>query len=235
LRLRFGNVPYINCYRWQPERGTRFTVLAKAGGNIVKQFHADACFAFHHVNAYEQGNAVIVDMAAKPDASVVDDLYLQHLRTCQGRPIRQPSTLRRYQLPLNGGDIREEEICDEYLEMPTINYRRHNARDYRFVYGIGSYQGMRNDFENQLIKIDTVSGRRKIWYQENCYPWEPVFVPHPGSDNEDHGILLSVVLDGAADSSFLLLLNAEDLQELARLPLPHPVPLGFHGQYFSQV
>ena len=232
LRIRFGNVPYIKCYQWKPDRGTRFTILEKSTGKIVKQLQTRACFAFHHINAYETGDDIIVDMAAKPDASVIEDLYLQHLRTCQGRPIREPSRLQRFILSLKNDEVREETISDEYLEMPTINYRAHNARNYRCVYGIGSYKDRHDDFENQLVKIDVNHGKHIIWYQDDCYPWEPVFVPNPNSTAEDDGVVLSTVLDGNKDRCFLLILSAQNFSELARLAIPHIIPLGFHAQFF---
>jgi beta,beta-carotene 9',10'-dioxygenase len=179
LRIRFGNVPYIKCFQWKPERGTRFTVLEKSSGKIIKQYQTDACFAFHHINAFDNGDDIIVDMAAKPDTSVVDDLYLEHLRTSLGRPMQAHSQLQRFILPLKNSELRQETISEEYLEMPTINYRAHNGRNYRYVYGLGTYKDRPDDFENQLFKIDSDSGNHIIWYVENCYPWEPIFVPAP--------------------------------------------------------
>jgi beta,beta-carotene 9',10'-dioxygenase len=61
---------------------------------------------------------------------------------------------------------------------------------------------------------------------------EPVFVRAPGSTTEDGGILLSVVLDPAEGTSFLLALDAAGLGEIARARTPHHIPFGFHGDYF---
>jgi beta,beta-carotene 9',10'-dioxygenase len=58
-----------------------------------------------------------------------------------------------------------------------------------------------------------------------------VFVARPDAEHEDDGVLLSVVLDGSADSSFLLVLNAADLTEVARAQAPHHIPFSFHGQF----
>ena len=44
-------------------------------------------------------------------------------------------------------------------------------------------------------------------------------------------MLLSVVLDAAAERSFLLVLDARDLTELARAEAPHHIPFGFHGDF----
>jgi beta,beta-carotene 9',10'-dioxygenase len=55
----------------------------------------------------------------------------------------------------------------------------------------------------------------------------------PAGVEEDDGVLLSVVLDIGARSSFLLVLDAATLGELARASAPHHIPFGFHGNYFS--
>jgi carotenoid cleavage dioxygenase-like enzyme len=58
-----------------------------------------------------------------------------------------------------------------------------------------------------------------------------VFVARPEGEREDDGVLLSVVLDAAAGSSFLLVLDASDLSEVARAGVPHHIPFSFHGQF----
>ena len=46
-------------------------------------------------------------------------------------------------------------------------------------------------------------------------------------------MLLSVVLDIDKDRSFLLVLDAASLTELARADAPHAIPFHFHGNYFA--
>ena len=58
-----------------------------------------------------------------------------------------------------------------------------------------------------------------------------MFVARPDAEGEDDGVLLSVVLDADAGTSFLLVLDARDLSELARAEVPHHIPFGFHGQF----
>jgi carotenoid cleavage dioxygenase-like enzyme len=60
-----------------------------------------------------------------------------------------------------------------------------------------------------------------------------VFVAAPGAMAEDEGVLLSIVLDVEKDRSLLLVLDAANLQELARAEAPHPIPFHFHGNYFA--
>jgi carotenoid cleavage dioxygenase-like enzyme len=67
------------------------------------------------------------------------------------------------------------------------------------------------------------------WTATRTYPGEPVFVARPGATDEDDGVLVSVVLDAAAGDSFLLVLDAGGMHELARARVPHHIPFGFHG------
>ena len=53
----------------------------------------------------------------------------------------------------------------------------------------------------------------------------------PGAEDEDDGLLLSVVLDSRSERSFLLVLDAADLSEVARAEAPHHIPFSFHGQF----
>jgi beta,beta-carotene 9',10'-dioxygenase len=58
-------------------------------------------------------------------------------------------------------------------------------------------------------------------------------VPSLNANAEDEGVLLSVVLDAKAAASFLLVLDASTLKELARATAPHVISFGFHGGFFA--
>lgn len=123
------------------------------------------------------------------------------------------------------------------IELPRINYERNNGRDYQFAYGVGFHEQHTDslnrlyseDFMDQLVKIDVRTGTAHTWYEEGCYPGEPVFVAAPGATGEDEGVVLSVVLDGQRGRSFLLVLDAASFTEMARAEVPHTISFGFHG------
>ena len=56
--------------------------------------------------------------------------------------------------------------------------------------------------------------------------------PSPGPYEEGEGVLLSVVFDARRGISFLLVLDAHSLAEIARAECPHHIPFSFHGNYF---
>ncbi len=112
---------------------------------------------------------------------------------------------------------------------PRINFSRCNGRPYRYAYGNATSGA---PFLKDIVKLDVESGEYRGWSEEDQWAGEPVFVARPDATEEDDGVLLSVVLDGISGTSYLLVLDAADLSEVARAHAPHLVPLGFHGQFF---
>lgn len=225
LDLALSGRPFIENYRWQPERGTRFLVIDRRSGELAASVDAEPFFCFHHVNAYEDGDELVVDLTAYEDDAVVRALYLERLRAGASIP---PPELRRYRVPLSGGDARRDALAPGF-ELPRVNYRRVNGRPYRYAYGNGP--GRPGGFLETIQKIDLDERRVTAWREPGCYPGEPVFVAAPGARAEDEGLVLSLVLDARAGRSFLLVLDARHLSELARAQAPHTVPFGFHGQF----
>ena len=226
LALALSGRPYIENYRWKPELGTRFTLVERSTGESIGGFHADPCFAFHHVNAYDDGEEVVVDICAYADASVIEDLYLDRLRA-GGKPLAS-AELTRFRLRPADRSVSRERLSDVDLELPRINYGRCNERPYRYVWGNSNGP---SGWIERIAKVDTSDGSAQSWAQDGCFPGEPVFIARPGAEDEDDGVLMSVVLDAGAETSFLLVLDAADLHELARAHVPHHIPFSFHGQF----
>jgi carotenoid cleavage dioxygenase-like enzyme len=228
LKLATGGRPFIENFEWQPKRGTRFHVVDRRSGEVRGVFRTDAFFTFHHVNAFDDGDAVVVDLCAYDDPEIVDALFLDRVRG--ERPRTPVAELRRYRIDLAGGAVTMERLSDEPLELPRIDYRRRNGRPYRYVFGTG--QRDPDGFLDQLVKVDLEWRETSTWHEPGTYPGEPVFVGRPGGDDEDDGVLLSVVLEPANGRSSLLVLDAADLAPLARAAAPHAIPFSFHGQFF---
>lgn len=128
-------------------------------------------------------------------------------------------------------DLHNDDLQDYGgLEFPQINYARYNTKPYRYFYGCG----FRNLVGDSLIKMDLESKKFKVWCHPDLYPSEPVFVPSPNAEEEDGGIILSVVITPTKDkSSFLLVLDAKTFTELGRAEVPVNIPYGFHGTFNS--
>ena len=164
LALALSGRPYIENYRWKPERGTRFTLIDRATGRAEATLQGDACFAFHHVNAFEQGEEVLVDICAYPDAGVVADLYLDRLR--EGKPVSR-AALTRFRLRPGTSGVSSQRLAEEDLELPRINYGGHNERPYRFVWGNGTGAG---GWFERIAKVDIETGQTISWSSPRLLP-----------------------------------------------------------------
>lgn len=225
--------PYIENFRWEPRRGTPFWVVNRHTGELVGRYECDPFFSFHHVNAFERGGELVVDLVAYEDASVLSAYYLDRLRT--ERNEIPWGTLRRYRVPLQGGRVRSEALSEACMELPRFDYRRYNMREaYRFVYASSLRPDHPTGFYNQLVKADLQTGHSWTWFEPDCYPGEPIFVGQPERRAEDEGVILSVVLDAAHAESFLLVLDAQSFAERARATIPQPVLCGYHGEFFEE-
>jgi carotenoid cleavage dioxygenase-like enzyme len=228
LRLALANKPYIENYRWLPELGTRLTLIDRATGRVGHRLQTDACFAFHHVNAFERGTEVVVDICAYPDPRLVKDLYLDRLRA--GKAIARPD-LVRLRLDLARHRVDKETVADG-VELPRINYLRHNARPYSHVWATDTGP---TGWIEKVVKVDVSTGDRREWSEPGLFPGEPVFVERPAGGREDDGVLLTVVLDPGKSQSSLLVLDASTLEERARVAVGHHIPFSFHGQFTAEV
>jgi beta,beta-carotene 9',10'-dioxygenase len=228
LKLALGAKAFIHNYKWKPELGVRIHAFDRSSGVLVRSWRADPFFVFHAINAFEDGEDVVVDLCAHADASIIELLELERLRSGGGHASLGARPLR---LTLGGdGAVTTRELADVDLELPRINYRARNGQPYRYAYG-----GSAGDaaFLKRLVKIDVEDGSHVVWDEPNAWAGEPVFVPRVGGEAEDDGVVLSVVLDTDAAASFLLVLDAATFTEIARAHAPHHIPFGFHGQFFS--
>jgi carotenoid cleavage dioxygenase-like enzyme len=240
FRIFTSGKSYIENFEWKPQDGALFFVMEKKSGEIVATFQAEAFFCFHHINAYEHAGDLIIDLCAFPNAEAVYGGYLNKIRMSKASLADEPNRqkLRRYHVPLSKGKnlqtIDYEQICDETIDLPTINFDNNAAQPYRFAYGTSANRFYPEIPANQLIKIDVETRTAKKWFSAGCYPGEPVFVPHPYAQSEDDGAVLSVVLDGEAGHSFLLILDGVTFEEVGRANLPHHVPFEFHGMFIKE-
>lgn len=225
---------FIEHFDWDPAAYTTFIIVDRESGEIVARPKASAFFVFHHVNAFERDDHLVIDLVAYPDPDIIDGLYLEQLSSGEFEGL--VGELRRYTVPLTDGDtgrVEWEALCEIPMELPTIS--QHVRRQpYRYVYGQGSVLET-DHFSNYLVKADIEERACALWTEGETFCGEPVFVKNPAGETEDDGVVLSVILDTEAGHSALLVLDGESFTELARAHLPHVLPFDFHGQFFETV
>jgi beta,beta-carotene 9',10'-dioxygenase len=228
IDMLLSGKPFIENFKWQPEKGTKFILINRSDGKVIGTYSCEPFFAFHHVNAFEVDNKIIVDIIAYHDNSIINSFYLDKLK--EDNPTTMPkSEYRRYTIDPSRNKV-SYEVIHAGLELPRINYK-FNMKEYSYLYAVG--MGSTANFTDSLIKISVQGKDFATWSEKDCQPGEPVFVSRPGSKEEDDGVILSVVLDSAQERSFLLVLDAHSFKEIARAQVPLHIPFGIHGQYYG--
>lgn len=225
--------PIATNYVWDGSVPSQVILVDRKRGGVAATFELDPFFVFHHINAFDDGDRVVLDVCAHTDSSAVDALYLKNLRSPTKRiPVAEP---RRITVDPGSGKLRIRDLAEGNLELPQKDYDAVNARPYRYAYGVGARSPSKSGFIDQLAKLDIKRGEQTYWRERGSYPGEPIFVRRPNARSEDDGVLLSVVLDAERRTSYLLVLDARDMSERARAAVPHHIPFGFHGLHAKRL
>jgi carotenoid cleavage dioxygenase-like enzyme len=233
IELLFWKRPFIENHQWRKNDGGSIYVIDKKTGKLKTLFKTEAFFCFHHINAWEEKDTIIMDLNAYEDASIIQHYYLNKL---QDETNQLPAgVVKRFILNLSTRSYETFRISDACIELPRIDYERYNTQNnYRYTYGVSLHPENQQGFYNSIVKIDAQNGDSIYWRADHCYPGEPFFASKPNSRNDEEGVLISIVLDVKKGNSFLLFLDAITMQEIARATLPEPIVYGFHADYFPQ-
>jgi carotenoid cleavage dioxygenase len=213
-----------------PEVGARVGVLGRrAAGDSIRWFEIKTCFIFHTLNAYDDGDEVVLlavrydhypsafDFSARPRGR------LETPDWNDGRP-----AMYRWRFNLATGTVREEKLDDLHVEMPRVNDGLMAAKT-RYGYAIGVADEM-----SSLVKFDLERGKRELHaLGKGRLGGEGVFVPRAGAKTEDDGWIVSYVHDQATDKGEMVVVDARDFSggPVARVMIPQRVPFGFHGAW----
>lgn len=251
------------CMEWHPQEKVKFHVIRKSTGELLKTSYVshEPFMLFHHANAYEEDDQLIVDLINYDSPDIFDKLYLNKVRMNEYQSGDSPKFVR-FVLPLidNIQNISEgEELvriggCTASAMKVTNNQfgshiriqgqrvaqegfempvinPAHIGRHYRYVYGCGGYD--KGFFHNSVCKVDVDTGHASIWRETDYhYPGEPVFIPSPDAKEEDDGIILTSVADVRKDHpDFMAILDARSFQEIGRAVMKCKARNAMHGQF----
>ncbi|MGQ0615501.1 MAG: carotenoid oxygenase family protein [Acidimicrobiia bacterium] len=220
-------------YGWDPAYPPRVGVLPRNGGpKDVRWFDVEPCYVFHPLNAYDDGDKIVLDVVRHPK------MFATHrLGPNEGVP-----TLDRWTIDLSAGKVLESRLDDRGQEFPRVDERRLGLR-HRYGYSVGieagparngggDADGKQLEPSGTVMRHDLVAGTTDVRHLgAGRTPGEFVFVPSGPGAAEDDGVLMGYVHDAATDRSDLELLDAATLETVAQVHLPTRVPHGFHGNW----
>lgn len=236
---------------FDPSKKAMWYVIDRTPANkgLVAIYESDPFFCFHTVNAFETPSPsdpskidIITELSGYDNTDVIHSFYYQNLiNMSKDTTGKKKSTTclpwqAQYRLASVNSGVPHTTVQPaerlfksdkaKSMELPTIN-PLYLTKRHRYSYGCTD-RG-KSAFMDGIIKFDNVTQDGIIWECEGHTPGEAIFVADPEGTAEDDGVLLSVVLDGFVEKSYLLCLNAKDLSVLGRADMPEAMAFGFHG------
>ena len=248
LPFLFGKSGPGECITFNPEKPTRIAVIPRAAQGSKKDkkpdlaFETHAGFVFHHANAFQDGDEIVIDSVcygSLPSVEAGADFRETAFETLA------PGQLWRFRLNLTTQQVQRELLESQCCEFPYVHPAK-AGRSHRYIYmgAAGATEG--NAPLQAILKVDVESGERQLWSAApQGYVSEPIFVPRSSAafkdglptdtlvGAEDDGWLLTLVYNAAHERSEVVILDARNLHQepVARLRLKHHVPYGLHGSF----
>ena len=220
--------------RFHDDLPSRFAIVPRRGGpDDVRWFEADPTYVLHWINAYEEGDEIVLDgffeeeptPSSEPGDSLEDSMFryldLERMR----------SRAHRWRFDLRTGTTTEERLSDRTMEFGMINPTRAGITN-RYSWNAlpcAGWFGFRG-----LIKHDLQTGAETVVeLPDGVFNSEAVMVPRPAASAEDDGWLLSFTMDLNTDESHCMIFDAAtpEAEPLAKIRLPERISSGTHATW----
>ena len=197
----------------------------------IRWVTGDPSYVFHPMNAFEQGEQIIIDMHTYPAAPGFPSVD-------GSRPSRADAeaVLERWTIAsaADSDSWTVQQLDDRPTEFPRIADSV-VGRPYRHGFAATSVYGTaaRTTYDS-LVHYDLESGSSKVWSLDrgDCVA-EPAFVPRTPGAEEGDGWLVAFIYRAVTNTSEIAVLDAADVDAgpVASVYLDTRVPNGFHGTW----
>ena len=215
-------------FAWEPELGGYIgLILREQGVNSLQWFRTESCFVFHVLNAWDDGDRIIVDVMQYDEPP----LFPRQDGTMVF-PAPEARLVRwTIDTAVNTDVVTIQALDDMAGEFPRIDDRRSGLR-HRFGAVAGcSRPGAGLD---SIVWLDLMRDSRSLFTLPTGDGFsEPVFVSRSNDAAEGDGWLLATIWRAAENRSDVAVFDTAGLENgpIATIRLPHRVPAGFHGNW----
>ncbi len=222
---------------YHPDMPTRFAIIPRYGNeDDVQWFEAKATYVLHWMNAYEDGDEIVLDgyfqdqpnppglpgLPAGP-GKMMANIDLQSLQ----------SRLHRWRFNLKTGETTEEHLDEQIVEFGTFNQKYAGEKN-RYYYSVYNKPGW--FLFTGLVKHDLETGESvKLDFGEERFGSEAPFAPRINAKDEDDGYIVTFITDMKENRSECVLLDAKDIEAgpVCRIILPARISSGTHACWAS--
>lgn len=234
LPFALGKRGPAECMDFRKDDQTTVWIISRHGEHEVRSLKVSSGFVFHHANAFEAGDEVVIDSVAYQDfPSISHSLSFKEVDFDEV-PYSQ---LWRYRFNLKTGETQRQRLETRACDFPYVNPacigRRHH-----WIYLAAAPSPEANGPNQAILKINPETKEQDLFsFAPRGFVGEPVYVGRPGSTEEDDGWVLVVVYDAEHERSDIAILDAQRIGEgaIATLHLKHHLPYGLHGSFRREV
>ena len=237
--INFNPLPFVmgrkgaaQCLSSKADGQAKFWLVPRDGGSQAGEapriIDAPEGFVFHHLNAWEEGDELVIDSIYYDDfPSIGPDMDFREVDFEQ----IPEGLLKRCRLQLTEGTMHCEQLSPRCCEFAMVNPGQLGLPA-RYAWMAVAEREIGNDPLQAIRKLDLLSGEATVWSAApRGFVSEPLMVARTGASAEDDGWVLCLVWNGARCASDLVILNAVDLSEQAVIELPLAIPHGLHGSW----
>lgn len=216
---------------------SRFGIIPRRGdASQIRWFEADPTYVLHFVNAFEDGDEVVLDgfFQHDPDPGPVpEDAQLPaSLRPFRFLALNRMQTrLHRWRFNLVTGATTEAPLTDTISEFGMMN-ANYATTDYRYAYAA---TGKPNWFLfDGLVRHDLHTGAEEHYaFGDGVFASETSVAPRVGAACEDDAYLVTITTDMNEDASYCVVLDAARVADgpICQIRLPERVSSGTHSTW----
>ncbi|BBZ12288.1 carotenoid oxygenase family protein [Mycobacterium branderi] len=224
----------LHVARFHPDMPSRFAVLPRRGQTAdIRWFEAEPTFVLHFVNAYEDGDEIVLDGFFQADPEPADTgTGSKWQRAFRFLALdRMQARLHRWRLNLVTGAVAEEQLSEAITEFGVIN-ADYAATEYRYSYAATGKPGW--FLFDGLVRHDVLTGHEQRYsFGDGIYGSETAMAPRATRGGEDDGYLVTLATDMNADASYCLIFDAARVSDgpLCKLQLPERISSGTHATW----
>tara|TARA_Y100001978_G_scaffold202428_1_gene223521 strand:- start:6153 stop:7640 length:1488 start_codon:yes stop_codon:yes gene_type:complete len=237
--IDFNPLPFVlgqkgaaQCLKSNPKKSAKFFIVPRESGIYKGQppisLDAPDGFVFHHVNAYEKDNNIILDSIFYDDFPSIGpgenfkDIDFE----------KYPAgNLKRSIINLKNKSVELSTISSQTCEFAVVNPKYLGLKStFSWMACTESKKG--NAPLQAIKKINLITKEELFWSAApKGFVSEPIMVPKKDSKFEDEGFLFILIWNGSRRGSDLVILNSQTLEELVVYELPINIPHGLHGSW----
>ena len=237
--INFNPIPFIlgqkgaaQCLSAKLAGTAKFWIIPRDSGKFAGEkpiiIDAPNGFVFHHLNAFEKNQNIILESIFYKDFPSIGPN--QDFREINFDLIPE-GILKRCQINIEEKNCELKSLSKQCCEFAMVN-PRYEGLPAKFCWMATAEKKTGNGPLQAIKKLDLKNGTECFWSAApRGFVNEPLMIPNPNSNIEDDGWIIVLIWNGKRIGTDLVILKSKDLTEEAVIELPIPITYGLHGHW----